>query len=131
MNIKYLNPLKLLSALIGCLNRLVLPLRYRIANRWYPIRKALRYLWLTPAVWRSRYIIKKGGYIVRGGQLYRIGETEPIIECNRFGIPIQRTLIMGQAARLHSKENVEESQGVSDAGANGVETSDWLEFFIG
>ena len=80
-------------------------------NKWWSVRRAFVYVRNTPAVWRSRYIIKKGGYIVRKGHLYRIGDNTPLIKCNRFGVPIQRVVMMGQAARLRHEANAEMDNG--------------------
>lgn len=73
-------------------------------------RSAAVYLWRTPNVWYSRYKLKKAGFVVRktGGKLhclYRIGEEEPLSKCNRYGVPVKETLLMGANAmsRAYSK----------------------------
>jgi hypothetical protein len=82
------------------MNNMIFKLRYRLLAKWWRIRSAFIYVRNTPAVWRSRYRIKKAGYIVRRGHIYRIGESAPLIECNRFGVPMVRVVMMGSSARL-------------------------------
>ena len=90
-------------------------LRYRLYWKWIRLCEICKFIYRTPRVWKARRELRRSGYIVRrmkvwgspahGGIprpkayfLCRASDGKPVIECNRYGIPIGYTIFMGSKA---------------------------------
>lgn len=65
---------------------------------YWKIRLMLTRLRATPGVWLSLWKLRRRGFVVKNRQLFRAGSTVPICECNRYGVPVKHTVLMGSKA---------------------------------